>query len=167
MQKITCCLTFPSMPQHDPVLCFHMFWLENVPRSMPNWWGLSVSRFTRLHGFPPHLCLQVRVRWLLCFFLNFSASIYQQFHSVTCNKNKMHASSCFLDVTAHTFTVHLTPAVVMSHHYKGPLDCAKCSLTHFSAVWGNRVPDNFNRLKIHPHSEWKMKIVVSTLVLIM
>lgn len=72
--KITCCLTFPSVPQHDPILCFHMFWLENVPRSMPNRRGLSVSRFTRLHGFPPHLCLQVRIRckWrrkLFCFHL--------------------------------------------------------------------------------------------------
>lgn len=164
--KITCCLTFPSVPQHDPILCFHMFWLANVPRSMPNRWGLSVSRFTRLHGFPPHLCLQVRVRWfrLLCLYLNFSASICQQFLSVTYTKNKMYASFCLSDVTAHTLTVHLTSAVIMNHRYKGPLDCAKCSVTHFSAVWGNRVPDHFNRLKICPQSEWKMEIVVNTCV---
>lgn len=80
-------------------------------------------------------------------FLNLAASICQHFLSVTYSKNKMHASR-LAGVTLHTPSCSHT-----SHDYKGLLDCAKCSVTHFSTILGDGMPDRFSGLETRHHSE--------------
>lgn len=53
----------------------------------------------------------------------------------------------------HTLALQYSTAVIMSHDYKVTLDCAKCSVTHFSTIWGDEMPDHYSGLETGIYSE--------------